>query len=47
MINDEAWHDYEEQLWNFLKHGEPKHQKWLRVAITAFFKGEDKPPPLE
>ena len=32
-------------LFDFLKHGDEKHQQWLRDAINAFFEGRERPEP--
>ena len=35
----------QKELFEFLKHGDEKHQAWLREAIDAFFAGKPRPEP--
>jgi hypothetical protein len=31
------------ELFEFLKHGDEKHQAWLKEALDAFFEGKERP----
>jgi hypothetical protein len=33
------------RLFEYLKHGDEKHQAWLREAIEAFFDHKPRPEP--
>lgn len=35
--------DIEDDLYDFLKHGDREHRVWLRKALEAFFNGKPRP----
>lgn len=37
----------QEDLYEFLAHGDDKHRRWLREAIRAWFNAEPRPPTEE
>lgn len=32
-----------EMLFLYLRHGDEKHQQWLKKSLHAFFRGEERP----
>jgi hypothetical protein len=41
---DLFFEEAQESIFDFLKHGDDKHQRWLRLAIRHWFEGKEKPP---